>query len=191
MAFLHNRTVNLINLHYIIGSIAINGGGAFFCVYFLQSGFSVAGALIALAGIFALRFLIRSFLLPFAIRAGLRLLLIIGTVLMGVTYFFLAHLNGANWSLFWLIVVSALADSVYWPSYHAYFAALGDEEHRGQQVGLREGVTAVVGILSPLAAGWLLVTFGPRVAFYATSVAQALAAIPIFFTPDVKVAPQA
>lgn len=188
MAFFHNRTVNLLNLHYIIGSIATSGGGAFFAVWLFKAGLSAAGVLVALAGIFSLRLVIRSFLLPFAVRLGLRTLLIAGTGLMGLTYVFLGQVRGADASLAILVFVAAFADSVYWPSYHAYFAALGDAEHRGQQIGVREGVTAAAGIISPLATGWLLVTFGPHAAFRASAIFQALGAIPIFFTPDVPVA---
>lgn len=191
MAFLHNRTVNLLNLHYIIGSVATNGGGAFLAVWLFRSGLRVSGVLLALAAIFSLRLFIRSFLMPFAIRFGLRALLVVGTVLMGMTYIALAQVNGANITLAALIFMSALGDSVYWPSFHAYFAALGDAEHRAQQIGVREGATVATGIVSPLATGWLLITYGPHAAFYASAVIQALAAIPIAFTPDVRVARRA
>jgi hypothetical protein len=192
MAFFHNRTVNLLNLHYTIGSIAQGGGGAFYAVYLLKSGLSVAQTLLALAAIFATRLAIRAALLPIAIRVGLRVLVIAGSVMMGISYLFLAHVHGGmSASLAALVLVSALADTVYWPSYHAYFASLGDEEHRGQQTGMREAIAALVGIVSPLAAGWLLVTFGPVAAFYATGAVQALSAIPISWTPDVRVAPRA
>ncbi len=191
MAFFHNRTVNLLNLHYMVGSIATSGGGAFFAVWLFKAGMSTGSVLLSLAGIFALRLVIRSFLLPFAVRLGLRALLVAGSLLMGLTYVFLARVHRADASLVRLVFVTALADSVYWPSYHAYFAALGDAEHRGQQLGVREGVSAAIGIVSPLATGWLLVSFGPHAAFYASAVAQSLAAIPIFFTPDVRVARRA
>ena len=187
MAFFHNRTVNLLNLHTLINAIA-GGGGAFFSVYLLKAGVSVPGTLLALAAIFASRLAIRVFLLPLGAAIGLRRLVILGAILMAISYPFLVGVHGVGWGLFWLIAVSALADTVYWPTYHAYFAALGDEDHRGQQLGIREGSAALVGIVSPLAAGWLLVTFGPRVAFFATAAVQALSAIPFLWTPDVPIA---
>ena len=191
MAFFSNRTVNLLNAHYTIVAIANGGGGAFFMVYLLKAGISVPTTLLALAALFASRLAIRTFLLPLAIRIGLRRTVLVGAVAMGFTFVALAEVTGVNWSLFWLVIVSATADCIYWPSYHAYFAALGDEEHRGSQLGLREAVAAAVGIVSPLVAGWLLVTFGPRAAFYTTGVIQALSAIPILWTPDVPVAKEA
>lgn len=188
MAYFHNRTVNLLNLHYWIGSLAMSGGGAFFVVYLLKAGVSVPGTLLSLAAMFMLRLVIRSGLLAIAIRTGLRSLLIVGSLLMGASYPFLAEVQGVGIGLLLLVVVSAIADTVYWPTYHAYFAALGDEDHRGQQLGLREAVTATLGIVSPLAAGWVLLVYGPAVAFFATGVIQALSAVPLFWTPEVPVA---
>ena len=188
MAFLHNRTINLLNLHYIIGSFAQSGGAAFYVVWLTKSGIGVAGVLLAMAAIFASRLVIRMALLPFAIRIGLRRLVIIGTIAMGLSFVFLAEVRGADASLVRLVLVAAIADTIYWPSYHAYFAALGDADHRGQQIGMREAMTATMGIVAPLATGWLLVAFGPRAAFYTTGAVQALAAIPLLWTPQVTVA---
>lgn len=191
MAFFHNRTVNLLNLHYWITSVALGGGGAFWSVYLLKAGLSVPGVLLMSAITFALRLILRSFLLLLGVRIGLRWLVVIGTVLMGISFPFLTPVHGVGWPLVWLVIVTALADTVYWPSYHAYFAALGDEEHRGQQLGIREAISALLGIVSPLVAGWLLVSFGPQVAFFTTGVIEALAALPLLWTPDVPIARRA
>ena len=188
MAFFQNRAVNLINLHYAITAVALGGGGAFWSVYLLKAGVSVPGVLIASAATFGLRLVMRSFLLLLAVRTGLRWLVAIGSVLMALSFLPLAEVHGVGWTLLILVVVTALADTVYWPSYHAYFASLGDEEHRGQQLGIREAVNAMLGIVSPLAAGWVLVTFGPRLAFAVTAVIMALAAVPLLWMPDVPIA---
>jgi DHA1 family inner membrane transport protein len=191
MAFFHNRDVNLINLHSVIGSVALGGGGAFYSVYLLKAGLSVPAVLLALAFTFALRLLLRIFLLSFAIRVGLRWTVIVGTILMAISFPFLIGVDGIGWGLFWLVLTSALADTVYWPSFHAYFAALGDAEHRGQQLGIQVAATSILGIISPLAAGWLLVSSGPRATFFATGAIQLLAALPLFWTPDIAIARRA
>lgn len=90
--------------------------------------------------------------------------------------------------LFAFTVTTAIGDTIYWTAYHAYFAALGDQEHRGHQISVREAVSAIVGILSPIVAGVGLVRFGPQIAFSATAVFQVLAALPLLRTPDVAVA---
>jgi hypothetical protein len=90
----------------------------------------------------------------------------------------------------WLLlvcVVSAIGEVFYWPSYHAYFAAIGDVEHRGQQIGAREAVGSLVSIIAPLLGAWALVTLGPRTMFAAVGLVQAMAAIPLIGAPNVPV----
>jgi DHA1 family inner membrane transport protein len=188
VAFFRNNTVNLLNLHYGIHSIALGGGAAFFLVYLLKSGVPIPGVFVSLALILLGRFLIRPIVIGLAVRWGLRALVVAGTLLTALQYPLLAEVHGVGAVLVGLCVVSAVSDTIYWSTYHAYFAALGDDEHRGQQIGMREAIAATVGIASPLGTGWLLVTFGPRVAFGATAIIVMLAALPLLWTPDVKVA---
>jgi MFS transporter, DHA1 family, inner membrane transport protein len=188
VAFLRNNAVNLLNLHYGIHSIALGGGAAFFTVYLLKTGVPTALVFGSLALILLGRFVIRPVVIGLATRWGLRAMVVTGTLLTALQYPLLAEVRGVGTMLAGLCVVAAVADTIYWTSYHAYFAALGDDEHRGQQIGAREAIAAVVGVASPLATGWLLVTFGPRIAFGATAVIVTLAALPILRTPDIAVA---
>lgn len=187
MAFFRNRTVNLLNLHYGIHTIALSGGGAFFAPYLLKSGVPITGVFLSLALILLGRFIIRPIVIGLAVRWGLRSMVVAGTVLSALQYPFLAEVHGVGIVLAELVAVSAVADTIYWTTYHAYFAALGDNEFRGHQIGAREAIAAVVGIASPLLTGWMLVTFGPRVAFCTTSIVVALAALPILWAPEVVV----
>jgi DHA1 family inner membrane transport protein len=191
MAYFRNRTVNLLNLHYAIHSIALTGGGAFFAVYMLKAGVALPFVFLAFAAILIGRFAIRPLIIPFAVRFGLRALVIAGTILSCLQYPLLAEVHGMDAALFAMCLVAAIADTVYWSGYHAYFAALGDDEHRGHQIGIREAITALVGIVSPLATAGVLVAFGARVAFGATTVVVLLAALPLLWTPNVAVAREA
>ncbi len=188
MAFFRNQTVNLLNLHYGIHSLALSGGGAFFLAFLLRAGVPAPAVLASLALILAGRFAIRPFVLMPASRFGLKPLVIAGTVLGSLQYPLLAQVHGVGWELLALCAVSSVGDTVYWTCYHAYFASLGDAEHRGHQLGAREAIVALVGIVGPLMAGWALVTLGPRVAFDATAVVILVAAVPFLGTPNVKVA---
>ncbi|HKE11451.1 MAG TPA: MFS transporter [Myxococcota bacterium] len=188
MSFFGNKTVNLLNLHYGIHSLALSGGDAFFAVYLLKAGVPVPGVLLSIALILLGRFIIRPSVIGVSARWGLRQILVAGTLLSAMQYPVLAEVHGVEPVLIGLIALSAIGGTVYWSTYHAYFAALGDDAHRGQQIGVREAIAAVVGIASPLLTGWLLVSFGPRVAFGATASFVILAALPILWTPDVRVA---
>ncbi|HEY3800609.1 MAG TPA: MFS transporter [Caulobacteraceae bacterium] len=187
MAFFGNDAINRVNLHYAVASIAGAAGGAFVLAYFLHAGVSVPLTLCAMTGILIGRFLFRPAILPLGIRFGLKPLLIFGVLSEGAVYPLLAFIHGLNWALIAYCVLSSIAATFYWTCYHAYFASLGDEEHRGHQIGAREAVAAIVGIVAPLAGAWGLVTVGPVITFTLVGVVQAAAAIPLFGAPNVSV----
>lgn len=188
MAFFRNDTVNLLNVHYGIHALAMSGGGAFFLAYLLRAGVPAPVVLAALALILAGRFVVRPFVLAPARRWGLKPLVIAGTVMTGLQYPLLPEVHGVGWQLLALCAVSSVGDTVYWTSYHAYFASLGDADHRGHQIGAREAIAAVMGIVAPLATGWALTSLGPRAAFDATAIVLLLAALPILGTRNVMIA---
>jgi Major Facilitator Superfamily len=169
MAYFRNNTVNLLNLHYGIHSLALSGSGAFFAVFLLQSGVPAPAVLASFAAILLGRLAIRPSVLVLATRIGLKPLMIAGTIGAGLQYPLLAEVHGVGPTLFLLCAVSSVADTFYWTTYHAYFASLGDVEHRGHQLGAREAVAATVGIVGPLLTGWALTAFGPRVALRSSS----------------------
>lgn len=191
MAYFRNTTVNLLNLHYGIFAVVMTGGGAFYCVYLYKAGVALPMVLVAMAMILAARFLVRPAVVPLAIKLGLRRMVILGALVLGLQFPLVALVHGTGWVLYALIVISAIGDAIYWSCYHAYFAALGDLEHRGHQIGAREAIVAIAGIVSPLGTGWVLVTFGAMAAFGATAVIMFASALPLFWTPDIAVAPHA
>lgn len=189
MAYFRNRTVNLLNLHYWIHAVAVTGGSAFFVTYLLKAGVPAPTALSSFALILLGRFLIRPLIVPLTVRWGMRTMVIVGTLLTALQFPLLAEVQGVGYMLALLIAVSSVGDTVYWSTYHAYFATLGDDEHRGHQIGVREAVTALVGVVSPLMTGLLLVTYGPRAAFSLATVFCIVSALPLLRTPEVRVAP--
>ncbi len=189
MAFFRNSAVNLLNLHYGIHNIAISGGAAFFLIFLMKSGVPVPGVFVSLALILLGRFAIRPLLVGLTVRWGLRTMVIVGTLISAADFPILAEVRGVGIALMVLIAVSAVADTIYWTTYHAYFAALCDDDHRGQQIGMREAIAAVVSVSSPLLTGWMLVTFGPRVAFGIDAAIAASSALPLLWAPNVTVKP--
>jgi DHA1 family inner membrane transport protein len=187
MAFLRNRAVNLLNLHYGISAFAMNGGGLFIAVFLLRAGVSIPAVLGAQALIVAMRFVIRPSVLILGKRFGLKPLTILGTIVCGLQYPVLAEVHGVDFMLLAFCIVGGIGDTLYWTCYHAYFASLGDLHHRGHQIGAREALASIAGIAGPLATGWTLVSFGPRVAFGVTACIQVLAALPLFGTANVPV----
>ena len=188
MAYFRNSAVNLLNIHYAIHSIAMTGAGAFFAAYLFKAGVSVPGVFLTFAAILTGRFLIRPMIIPLAARVGMRVLIIVGTLLSALQYPLLAMVHGVGPALYAIIAIGSVADTFYWPSYHAYFARVGDDEHRGHQISAREAVAAMVGVVSPLLTGILLVTFGAKLAFGITAGIVAISAVPLLWTPEFRVA---
>src|SRR5690349_15134456 len=145
MAYLRNNTINRLNLHYGIHAFALDGGGVFFRVFLLKAGMSAPAVLVTAALILVGRFVLRPLVLVAAKRFGLKAVVIFGTVVTGLQYPFLPYVHGFDAMLAAFILLAAIGDTFYWTSYHAYFAKVGDAEHRGHQISAREALAALVG----------------------------------------------
>src|SRR3954468_5693387 len=187
MAFFRNDAVNRVNLHSGVQALAEGAGGIFFLVFMVRAGVSVPAALMAQVAILAGRFVMRPAILPLAKRVGLKPMVIIGSFGIALQYPLLAEVDGVGIELLLVCVVASIGEVFYWPSYNAYFAAIGDAEHRGHQVSARGALASVVSIAAPLLGTWALVTLGPRPMFAAVGVVQALAAVPLIGAPNVAV----
>ena len=187
MAFFGNREVNRVNIHYAIQMFAQSSGGAFYFVYLLRAGLPVTSTLLVQAAVLGGRFALRPALLPIAKRLGLKPTLIAGTLILALQYPLISTVHGLGWPLIVLIAVSSTAEVFYWSSYHAYFAVLGDAEHRGHQLGAREALAGLVGIGAPLSAAWALVSVGAGATFIGVGLIQAGAAAPLLGLPNVAV----
>lgn len=188
MSFFSNDAVNRVNLHTAVQALAQQGGGIFVFVFLLRAGVPAPLVLCVLAAMVGGRFVLRPLVLPMASRLGLRASLVIGTVLEAAIFPMLPFVLGPGPMLLAVIAVSASGSVIYWTCYHAYFAALGDAEHRGRQVGMREALSALAGVVAPAVGGWALATAGPAVLFGAAAVVQVLAAAPLLGAPKVAVA---
>lgn len=191
MSFFGNSAINRVNLHYAIQAIAVGAGGVFVLAFLLRAGMSVPATLLVQAGLVAARFVLRPIVPPLAARFGLKPMLIAAILLEAAAYPILSMVKGPDLALFVWCTVATLGSVIYWTCFHAYFSSLGDAEHRGGQVGAREAMAAISGILAPLVGGWVLVTGGPVILFAAAGVLQALSALPLLKAPNVKVAREA
>ncbi len=191
MSFLGNKSVNQLNLHYGLHALAANAGGLFFAVYLLKAGLSAPWVLASIALILAVRFCLRPLTLIAGKAWGLKPTLMLGTLAQALPYLILPYVAGLNPYWLALCLAWALGDALYWPSYHAYFAALGDAEHRGHQVSAREALATGVGILGPILGGWALLTLGAGAGFGIAALVQLASALPLLSGPQVKVADKA
>ena len=179
-----NANVNRLFVHTALRQLAYGIGGVFSAVYLLRVGVSPGGTFLVFAAVFLVRFALRPPALLRIIRAiGLRPALIAGTVLMATQYPLLALVTGMGPALVLFCLVSALANVLYWPCYHAIFSAVGDVERRGSQVGARQLLGAIAGICGPAAGGLALALFGPWPGFGAAAAFEAAAILPCCACP--------
>ena len=183
-----NRAVLRFNIHYAIHAFAESAGGVFVFVYFLKAGFGVAATLTILAALLGGRFVLRPIVLPFASRFGLKATFILGSLLSAITYPLLTTVHGVGAPLAIFCAESSLAGVFYWTSFHAYFAVMGDSEQRGRQVGVREAIATVFGVVAPVVGGFCLAIVGPGPTFWAVGAIQALSVAPLIGAPDRAVA---
>ncbi|MDB5417874.1 MAG: hypothetical protein JWP50_1293 [Phenylobacterium sp.] len=188
MSFFGNDAINRVNLQSGVQALAQGAGNLFLLVFLLHAGVSVPNALLAQAGIVAVRFAIRPALLPLAVRWGLKPLLIAGTVGMAAQYPLLAEVHGLGPPLVALCAAAAAGEVVFYVSRNAYVAAVGDAEHRGQQIAVGQALVALADVVAPLAGAWALLALGPRWAFAGVALVQGLSVLPVLGLPNVRVA---
>jgi MFS family permease len=185
MAFFGNDAVNRVNIHHAITSLAQGAGGTLVFAYLLHAGVSIPMTFVWFAGMMAGRFVLRPLILPLGKRWGLKPLVIAGALLTAVQFPTYATVHGLGWPLLLNGALGTVANTLYWPSYDAYFASISDAEHRGHQVGIREAVATVIGIVAPLIGAWLILTAGPFWMFGAVAVVEALSVLPLLSAPNV------
>ena len=185
MAFFGNDAVNRVNIHYAIQALAQGAGGTLAFAFLLHAGVSIPMTFVWFAGMLGGRFVLRPLILPIGKRWGLKPLVIAGVLLNAVQFPTYATVHGIGWPLLINGTLGAVASTLYWPSYHAYFASIGDAEHRGHQVGIREAVSTVIGIVAPLIGAWLILTAGPFWMFGAVAAVEALSVLPLLAAPNV------
>jgi MFS transporter, DHA1 family, inner membrane transport protein len=191
MGFFVNRRFNLIYVHAALQAIAMNGGEAFAFVYLLKAGISAPIVLLCIGAMFFSRLLFRKLVLPLVKLVGLRTALIFSILVEASTYPILSQISDVGPLLLIYLTFWAVSSSMYWTTYHAYVALLGDNEHRGSQVSVMEFLNMAMGIGAPLLTGLLLTWFAPIVAFSVIGVVMAAAAIPIWLGPEFAVAREA
>jgi MFS family permease len=190
MDFFKNRQINLLNLHTILERFGASVVQVFGMVFLYKQGIELHIILFMWAGVYAIRFLVR----PFSFyciqkKIGLKKSLILGTITFAGVFPILAQIDGFGIWFFIFIVYWAISDTFYWLPFHAYYAAMGEVEHRGKHVGIREGATMIVNSIAPITGGFLIAHVGFWSAYLLATVVMILAIIPVLLTKNVSPGP--
>jgi len=94
----------------------------------------------------------------FGFRRALQLGSVWGALFFTIFYFI--NENNLYLMLGLSLIVITLFRNFHWLPYHVDFAKFSDSENRSRQVSLLEATTNIVGVITPIAAGFIIYKFG-------------------------------
>ena len=186
MSFFSNKDLNFLNAHYGMRAMGWEMCSMFTLAYLYKQGLSLPLAFIVYAGMLLARPLTRPLSLWLCLKKGTHFTLMIGTIAFACRYPAMLPIKGLSWALVPFMLISGLADSLYWVPYHNYFASVGDTKDRGSSVGIREAIATVVAVIGPVFGG-LLLAVDPLYAFMLPFVLTLLSVLPLMKTPSLPV----
>jgi len=153
-------------------------------VFFYQAGFSLS----LISAFYGIHYTLYIFLLPvgakFAARFGYERSLTASTPVFVLYFLLLASIPNIP-QLFWIApIVLTLFKILYWPAYHANFAAFADTHNRGTEQSWIRMVSSGAGVIGPTIGGFLVVAFGFSALFVLAAALVAAAGVPLLRTNE-------
>lgn len=186
MSFFSNKDLNFLNAHYGMRAMGWEMCSLFTLAYLYKQGLPLPLAFIVYAGMLLARPLTRPIAFWLCLKKGTHFTLMIGTIAFACRYPAMLPIKGVSWALVPFMLISGLADSLYWVPYHNYFASVGDTKDRGSCVGIREAIATVVAVIGPVFGG-LLLSINPLYAFMLPFVLTLLSVLPLMKTPALPI----
>lgn len=98
----------------------------FTLAYLYKQGLSLPLAFTVYAGMLFVRTLTRPAAMYFCLKKGVHFTLMLGTAVFACRYPAMLPIDGLTWHLIPFMLISGLADVLYWVPYHNYFASIGE-----------------------------------------------------------------
>ncbi len=110
------------------------------------------------------------------------------SVFGGTTYYLCFYFFDFNLILFSILATLALVWDLtfYWVPYETNFAKFTDKKSRGWTLGSIRSLTSLIGVLSPVLAGFIITNYDFEVLFLLMIVIYFSSIIPLFFIPLVS-----
>jgi MFS family permease len=182
-----NQDINRLTLHTALHQAAAGLSAVFLAAFLLHAGLSPAQVFLAIGSTLVLRFFLRLTVPGIVRMIGFRNTLLLGSLLFAVEFLILAAYDGSLGRLAWFIVADSICGTLYWTCYHAFYAALGDPEMRGAQLGARGLLSTLAAVAAPALGGFLLVAAGPWASFGASALISVIAVLPLLSIREPKV----
>ncbi|WP_043839574.1 MFS transporter [Muricoccus aerilatus] len=178
----------LLTLHYALFQLSVALAGGFVGAYLMKLGFSLPVALLAYAALLTARFGLRLISLEVVRRLGYRRAMMAGAALCAAGFLPLMGADQPIWLAAWLLLAS-IAESLYWPLYHAAAAVVSGGAQRGREIGLRTALGSLIGIVGPIAGGLMMEHLGPAVDFGIAGGLTLLSVLPLLRMGQIPAGP--
>lgn len=132
-------------------------------------GFSIQNSILAVISYFFLIFFTKLLAMPLAENASFRLGYRRTLILSVIPYFvFIGCLVFSQNQPIFLVPVAifwGIHAALFWFSYHGLFVKRADVEHLGKQTGISQALYILVGVVTPVLGGLIILRFGYQVLF--------------------------
>ena len=186
MSFFSNKDLNFLNAHYGLRAMGWEMCSMFTLAYLYKQGLSLPLAFTVYAGMLFVRTLTRPVAMWLCLKKGVHFTLMVGTIVFACRYPAMLPIKGLSLALIPFMLISGLADVLYWVPYHNYFASIGDTQDRGASVGVRDAIATIVAVIGPVFGG-LLLAVNPFYAFMMPFVLTLIAVLPLLKTPSLPI----
>jgi MFS family permease len=184
VGYIKNKQINLLNLHTSLVRFAVNVISIFGIIYLIKQGIPIYFAFLFWSLTYIIRILVRPFSLRLQEYLGLKKGLILGTLFYAGIFPILSQIDGIGIWLYFFVIYLGISDTLYWLPFHSYYAALGDVEHRGKHIGVREALTTIFSAIAPFFGGLLITQVGFWATYAVAGTIMLIASIPIFLSTD-------
>ncbi|MDP3965011.1 MAG: MFS transporter [bacterium] len=124
----------------------------------------------------------------FMSKVGLKRSMIISSPFLVLFYIALYNVTTEDpWP--WLgvsIAAATLWRMTYWVPYHTEFAQFTDRANRGRQIGVLASIAALIGVATPIVAGFVIDSFGYQSLLVSAIILIVVSIFPLFLTRDVR-----
>lgn len=172
-----------INFHFFLLFLAFGFAESFGPVYFYKIGLSISDIAIYWAIFFLIRALFRPIIIHIVHSFDLKKTFCVAIIFFSGRYILYSYVKEPGLLMVGLLVYEAMASTMYWVIYHAYFATLSLSEKAGVQVATRDIILHFARLLSPLIASLVIDNFGFSAAFIAAAAISASSILPLLRQP--------
>lgn len=179
-------SLRFLNIHFGLQTLANNTMDIFGPVFLYKIGVPIYYIFLIYGATFLLRSLFRIIALKSCEKYGIKVNLIAGTLARAGLAFTLLMMNQSHVWIYAFLGMTVIVDIFYWTSYHTYFAAIGNLEKRGKELGIRKMFQNTARIIAPVASGIIVAQLSFWYLFLVLIFLAIFSAIPLFYIANYK-----